>query len=169
MKEQVTLVKCHQPPPNLPRRGGIVTLASNIIVSSRLIISGLSIAIVTVPPLRGRLGGGWYDCLKKSDYQWLINSNSNCPSPTGEARWGLIPSGLFPFSAIMLAVYDGLSLGMFASWWRTVTSVCRCLVSVSRTCSRKRKPGGVRQAVVSQTYRVYIPVFCLKNINRIIS
>ena len=28
--------------------------------------------------------------MKKSDYQWFINSNSNCPSPTGEARWGLM-------------------------------------------------------------------------------
>ena len=60
VKEQVTLVKCHQPPPILPRRGGTDTLASNIIVSSRLIISDLSIVIVTVPPLRGRLGGGWF-------------------------------------------------------------------------------------------------------------
>ena len=74
-----------------------------------------------------------------------------------------MPSDLFSFSAIILAVYYGLSLGMFARWWRTVTTVCRCQVSVSRAFSRKRKPGGVRQAVVSQTYRVYIPVFCIKN------
>ena len=69
---------------------GIMIIDSMIIVCIRQIVNVLSIAIVTVPPLRGRLGGGWYDCLKKSDYQWLINSNSICPSPTGEARWGLI-------------------------------------------------------------------------------
>ena len=50
---------CHQPPPSLPRRGGTDTIGYMIFVSSRLIINGLSAAIVTVPPLRGRLGGGW--------------------------------------------------------------------------------------------------------------
>ena len=43
-------------------------------------------------------------------------ANGIFPSPTGEARWGLMPSDLFPFSVIILAVYHGLSLGMFASW-----------------------------------------------------
>ena len=47
-----------QPPPNLPRRGGTDTIVSIIVVSGYQIIIGLSIAIVTVPPLRGRLGGG---------------------------------------------------------------------------------------------------------------
>ena len=70
-----------------PRRGGTDTLASNIIVSSRLIISGLSKAIVTVPPLRGRLGGGWYDCLKKS-----LTKHSNLFLPLGNVRMGY-PAG----------------------------------------------------------------------------
>ena len=78
---------CHQPPPILPRRGGTDTLASNIIVSSRLIISGLSKAIVSVPPLRGRLGGGWYDCLKKS-----LTKHSNLFLPFGNVRMGY-PTG----------------------------------------------------------------------------
>ena len=43
-------------------------------------------------------------------------ANGIFPSPTGEARWGLMPSDLFSFSAIILAVYHGLSLGMFARW-----------------------------------------------------
>ena len=70
-----------------PRRGGTDTLASNIIVSSRLIISGLSKAIVSVPPLRGRLGGGWYDCLKKS-----LTKHSNLFLPLGNVRMGY-PAG----------------------------------------------------------------------------
>ena len=64
---------CHLPPLVLPRRGGIVTLGimiigimiigimiidSMIIVCIRQIVNVLSIAIVSVPPLRGRLGGG---------------------------------------------------------------------------------------------------------------
>ena len=54
-KEQVTLhldfSQSHQPPPSLPRRGGTDTL----ITDNPLIIKQSS---VTVPPLRGRLGGG---------------------------------------------------------------------------------------------------------------
>ena len=55
-----TLYCCqsHQPPPSLPRWGGTDTIDCMIIVCSNLIIKRLSIAIVTVPPLRGRLGGG---------------------------------------------------------------------------------------------------------------
>ena len=37
-------------------------------------------------------------------------ANGICPSPTGEVRWGLMPSGLFPFSAIILAVYHGFCI-----------------------------------------------------------
>ena len=33
-----------------------------------------------------------------------------------ETESGLMPSDLFSFSAIILAVYHGLSLGMFARW-----------------------------------------------------
>ena len=54
-----------------------------MIVWRSLIISGLSIAIVTVPPLRGRLGGGWYDCLKKS-----LTKHSNLFLPFGKVRMG---------------------------------------------------------------------------------
>ena len=32
-------------------------------------------------------------------------ANGICPSPTGEVRWGLMPSDLLSFSAIILAVY----------------------------------------------------------------
>ena len=53
-----TKIKTHQPPPSLPRRGGTDTIGCMIIVCSYQIIKGLSIVIVTVPPLRGRLGGG---------------------------------------------------------------------------------------------------------------
>ena len=38
---------------------GIMIIDSMIIVCIRQIVNVLSIAIVTVPPLRGRLGGGW--------------------------------------------------------------------------------------------------------------
>ena len=62
-----------------------------IFVSSHLIINGLSAAIVTVPPLRGRLGGG---C---SDYVVLgfmlcgagVNIRSNMFLPFGKVRMGL--------------------------------------------------------------------------------
>ena len=55
-----------QPPPNLPRRGGTVTIGSMIIACCKRkfahynyqSINGLSKTAVTVPPLRGRLGGG---------------------------------------------------------------------------------------------------------------
>ena len=61
-KEQVTIpiISANelQPPPSLPRRGGTDTIGYMIVVISHLIINGLSTAIVTVPPLRGRLGGG---------------------------------------------------------------------------------------------------------------
>ena len=58
-------------------------MGANVIVWRSLIISGLSIAIVTVPPLRGRLGGGWYDCLKKS-----LAKHSNLFLPFGKVRMG---------------------------------------------------------------------------------
>ena len=54
----ITLHTAIQPPPNLPRRGGTDTIVSIIFVCSYQIINVLSIAIVTVPPQRGRLGGG---------------------------------------------------------------------------------------------------------------
>ena len=52
-------VYCHQPPPSLPRRGGTDSIGCMIVICSYLIINRLSIVIVIVPPLRGRLGGGW--------------------------------------------------------------------------------------------------------------
>ena len=65
------LRQSYQPPPSLPRRGGTDTIdcmtvvcSCLIIVCSYQIINRLSTAIVTVPPLRGRLGGGWCDWLK---------------------------------------------------------------------------------------------------------
>ena len=128
------MVKCHQPPPILPRRRGSDTLASNIIVSSRLIISGLSIAIVTVPPLRGRLAEGWYNCLKKS-----LTKHSNLFLPFGKVRMGYptwnVRMGLRPrvgADAIRLVLIFchytcGLSLDMFARWWRTPSSLHRFL------------------------------------------
>ena len=48
-----------QPPPSLPRRGGTDTFGYMIFVSSRQIINGLSMAIVTVPPPKGRDGYLW--------------------------------------------------------------------------------------------------------------
>ena len=33
-----------------------------------------------------------------------------------DREWGLMPSDLFSFSVIILAVYHGLSLDMFARW-----------------------------------------------------
>ena len=59
-----------------------------IFVSNRLIINGLSVAIVTVPPLRGRIGGGW------SDYVVLLclrsGTTANCfqPPPSLPRRGG---------------------------------------------------------------------------------
>ena len=41
--------------------------------------------------------------------------------------WGLMPSDLFSFSVIILAVYHGLSLDMFARWWRIPSSLYRFL------------------------------------------
>ena len=76
---------CYQPPPSLPRRGGTNTIGYMIFVSNRLIINGLSVAIVTVPPLRGRLGGGW------SGYVVLLGLRSisgvTCSFPLGRLGW----------------------------------------------------------------------------------
>ena len=69
------------PHPNLPQGKGQVTL--------QLIFS---------PHLASPVGEGQIPLaawqlsdyhLQLSDYQSFINSNSNCPSPSGEVRWGL--------------------------------------------------------------------------------
>ena len=67
-----------QPPPNLPRRGGrdtigylIITHGNLIITHSNLIIGDLSLTRVT--------------CIQQS-----LTKQSICPSPSGEARWGLM-------------------------------------------------------------------------------
>ena len=67
-----------QPPPNLPRRGGtdtigylIITHGNLIITHSNLIICDLSLTSVT--------------CIQQS-----LTKQSICPSPSGEARWGLM-------------------------------------------------------------------------------
>ena len=73
----ITLHTAIQPPPNLPRRGGtdtigylIITHSNLIITHSNLIIGDLSLTIVT--------------CNSQS-----LTKQSNCPSPSGEVRWGL--------------------------------------------------------------------------------
>ena len=67
-----------EPPPNLPRRGGtdtigylIITHGNLIITHSNLIIGDLSLTRVT--------------CIQQS-----LTKQSICPSPSGEARWGLM-------------------------------------------------------------------------------
>ena len=59
-----------QPPPSLPRRGGTDSIGYLIITHSNLIIGDLSLTIVT--------------CNSQS-----LTKQSNCPSPSGEDRWGL--------------------------------------------------------------------------------
>ena len=44
---------------------------------------------LTSPEGEGRIPLATLFCQQLSDYQWFINSNRSCPSPTGEARWGL--------------------------------------------------------------------------------
>ena len=62
---------------------GIMIIDSMIIVCIRQIVNVLSIAIVTVPPLRGRLGGGCNDWLNKS-----LTKQSNLTLPLGKVRMG---------------------------------------------------------------------------------
>ena len=76
-----------QPPPSLTRRGGTNTIGYMIFVSNRLIINGLSVAIVTVPPLRGeaRWGLEWLCCAVGLE----VNIRSNLFLPFGKVRMGL--------------------------------------------------------------------------------
>ena len=62
-----------------------------IVVISHLIINGLSAAIVTVPPLRGRLGGGlsYYVVLGFRLCGAGVNIRSNMFLPFGKVRMGL--------------------------------------------------------------------------------
>ena len=48
---------------------GIMIIDSMIIVCIRQIVNVLSIAIVTVPPLRGRLGGGWSHLVGEAEWE----------------------------------------------------------------------------------------------------
>ena len=60
---------------------GIMIIDSMIIVCIRQIVNVLSIAIVSVPPLRGRLGGGCNDWQNKS-----LTKHSNLSLPLGKER-----------------------------------------------------------------------------------
>ena len=60
--QAITKPNCFQPPPSLPRRGGTVTIA----IDKRLIIRQLQMII-----------------------RQYSTANGICPSPSGEARWGL--------------------------------------------------------------------------------
>ena len=70
IKVVVTPHTAIQPPPSLPRRGGTDTIGYLIITHSNLIIGDLSLTIVT--------------CNSQP-----LTKQSNCPSPSGEDRWGL--------------------------------------------------------------------------------
>ena len=81
-----------------------------------------------------RLGGGWYNCLKKS-----LTKHSNLFLPFGKVRMGYptwnVRMGLRPrvgADAIRLVLIFchytcGLSLDMFARWWRIPSSLHRFL------------------------------------------
>ena len=77
----------NQPPPSLPRRGGTVTITIDKSLIIRRLLTIILLARVSVPPLRGRIGGGWYDCLKKS-----LTKHSNLFLPLGNVRMGY-PAG----------------------------------------------------------------------------
>ena len=49
---------------------GIMIIDSMIIVCIRQIVNVLSIARVSVPPLRGRLGGGWSHLVGEAEWNW---------------------------------------------------------------------------------------------------
>ena len=48
----------YQPPPSLPRRGGTVTIAIDKSLIIKRLLTIILLARVSVPPLRGRIGGG---------------------------------------------------------------------------------------------------------------
>ena len=125
----------NQPPPSLPRWGGTDTIDCMIIVCSYLIINRLSTAIVTVPPLRGRLGGGW------SQYAEPLLF------PHGSE---LRIENSFPAQP----VYLGLSLVCFCEVVTAVATDSCHAGWLSRACSRKGDLCDRNQAVrLAKAYR----------------
>ena len=73
-----------QPPPNLPRRGGRDTIGYLIITHGNLIITHGNLIITHSNLIIGDLSLTRVTCIQQS-----LTKQSICPSPSGEARWGL--------------------------------------------------------------------------------
>ena len=74
-----------QPPPNLPRRGGTDTIGYLIITHGNLIITHGNLIITHSNLIIGDLSLTRVTCIQQS-----LTKQSICPSPSGEARWGLM-------------------------------------------------------------------------------